>query len=142
MNNQSQTSFTQHPSTDPTEGTGITGPEPPNGLQNPFHPRTVSTVPACPGGSSGGLTQWPCTGSSVRAPTVELVPLCPRSGPAHVNKATSLQPPVRPQLHCGIELRTLRVFKALIISSCLRTVHARHDGRSVVVMSSVARQTD
>ncbi len=29
MNNQSQPSFTQHPSADPTEGTGIKGPEPP-----------------------------------------------------------------------------------------------------------------
>ncbi len=33
-------SFTQHPSADPTKGTGIKGPEPPNWLRNPLSPST------------------------------------------------------------------------------------------------------
>ncbi len=38
-----QPSFIQHPSADPTEGTGITGPEPPYWLQTLFHPAPLQT---------------------------------------------------------------------------------------------------
>jgi hypothetical protein len=40
MNNQSQPSFTQYPSADPTKGIGIKGPEPLYWLQDPLSPST------------------------------------------------------------------------------------------------------